>query len=91
MYQDFEKVAREEGFNEIAVVFKEIGEVEEQHEKRYLALLKNIEEGKVFKKDRPVKWKCRNCGYVHKGLSAPEKCPACGHPQSFYELMCENY
>ncbi len=91
MYPDFEKVAREEGFTEIAVVFKEIGEVEEQHEKRYLALLKNVSEGKVFKKDRPVKWKCRNCGYVHNGPSAPEKCPACGYPQSFYELLCENY
>lgn len=91
MYPEFEKVAREEGFTEIADVFKEIGEVEEQHEKRYLALLKNVEEGKVFKKDRPVKWKCRNCGYVHEGSSAPEKCPACGYPQSFYELLCENY
>ncbi|MCK4405145.1 MAG: rubrerythrin family protein, partial [Hadesarchaea archaeon] len=91
MYPGFEKVAREEGFTEIADVFKEIGEVEEQHEKRYLALLKNVEEGKVFKKDRPVKWKCRNCGYVHEGPSAPEKCPACGYPQSFYELLCENY
>jgi rubrerythrin len=91
MYVDFEKVAREEGFTEIANVFKEIGEVEEQHEKRYLKLLKNLEEGKVFKKDRPVKWKCRNCGYVHEGTSAPEKCPACGHPRSFYELFVENY
>jgi rubrerythrin len=91
MYPDFEKVAREEGFTEIAVVFKEIGEVEERHEKRYLALLKNVEEGKVFKKDHPVKWKCRNCGYVHNGPSAPEKCPACGYLQSFYELLCENY
>ncbi len=91
MYPDFEKVAREEGFTEIAVVFKEIGEVEERHEKRYLALLKNVEEGKVFKKDRLVKWKCRNCGYVHEGASAPEKCPACGYPKSFYELLCENY
>jgi rubrerythrin len=91
MYPDFEKVAREEGFTEIAVVFKEIGEVEERHEKRYLALLKNVEEGKVFKKDRLVKWKCRNCGYMHEGASAPEKCPACGYPKSFYELLCENY
>lgn len=91
MYPEFEKVAREEGFTEIADVFKEIGEVEEQHEKRYLALLKNVEEGKVFKKDRPTKWKCRNCGYVHEGTSAPEKCPACGYPQSYYELLCENY
>jgi len=91
MYPEFEKVAREEGFTEIATVFKEIGEVEEQHEKRYLALLKNVSEGKVFKKDQPMKWKCRNCGYVHEGPSAPEKCPACGYPQNFYELLCENY
>jgi len=91
MYPVFEKVAREEGFTEIADVFKEIAEVEEQHEKRYLALLKNVEEGKVFKKDRPVKWKCRNCGYVHEGPSAPEECPACGYPQSSYELLRENY
>jgi len=91
MYPDFEKVAREEGFPEIAVVFKEIGEVEEHHEKRYLALLNNVCAGKVFKKDRPVKWKCRNCGYVHEGTSAPEKCPACAHPQKYYELLVESY
>ncbi|MEM3401764.1 MAG: rubrerythrin family protein [Candidatus Hadarchaeales archaeon] len=91
MYKEFEKVAREEGFTEIADVFKEIGEVEQQHEERFLALLKNITEGKVFKKDRPVKWKCRNCGYVHYGTSAPKKCPACGYPQSYYEVMAANY
>jgi len=91
MYPEFEKIARKEGFDEIATVFKEIGEVEEQHEKRYLALLKNVTEGEVFKKDRLVKWKCRNCGYVHEGASAPEKCPACGYPKSFYEMLCENY
>ena len=91
MYPEFEKVAKEEGFAEIAAVFKEIGEIEEHHEKRYLALLKNVETGKVFKKDRPVKWKCRNCGYVHEGTTAPATCPACAHPQSFYEVLCENY
>lgn len=91
MYVEFEKIAREEGFEEIADVFKEIGEVEEEHEKRFLALLKNIEEGKVFKRDEEVKWKCRNCGYVHKGKEAPELCPACAHPQAHYELLCENY
>ncbi len=91
MYPGFEKIAREEGFTEIAEFFKEVAEVEEQHEKRYLALLKNVSDGKVFKKDRPVKWKCRNCGYVHEGATAPEVCPACKHPQSFYELLCENY
>ena len=91
MYPEFERVAREEGFTEIADVFKEISEVEEEHEKRYLSLLKNIEEGKVFKRDKVVRWKCRNCGYIHEGTEAPEICPACAHPQSYYELMVENY
>jgi len=91
MYPGFEQVAREEGFSEIADFFKEVGEVEEEHEKRYLALLKNLEGGMVFKKDKVVRWKCRNCGYVHEGNEGPEKCPACGFPQSYYELMAENY
>ena len=91
MYPEFERVAREEGFTEIAGFFKEVAEVEEQHEKRYLALLKNIQEGKVFKKDKVVKWKCRNCGYVHEGTEAPKRCPACDFPQSYYELLAENY
>ena len=91
IYKDFEGIARKEGFSEIATVFKEIAEVEEQHEKRYRKLLKNIREGKVFKKDTVVKWKCRNCGYVHEGKEAPKECPACAHPQSYYELLCENY
>ena len=91
MYPEFENVAREEGFTEIADFFKEVGEVEEEHEKRYRALLKNLFEGKVFKKDSTVKWKCRNCGYIHKGTEAPENCPACGFSQSYYELMAENY
>ena len=91
MYPDFEQVAREEGFTEIADFFKEVGEVEEEHEKRYLALLKNLKEGKVFKKDKVTRWKCRNCGYVHEGDEAPIQCPACAFPQSYYELMAENY
>jgi len=91
MYPKFERVAREEGFSEIADFFKEVAEVEEEHEKRYLTLLKNLEEGKVFKKDKVVRWKCRNCGYVYESTEAPEKCPACGFPQSYYELMAENY
>ena len=91
LYPEAEKVAREEGFNEIADVFKEIAEVEEEHEMRYRKLLNNVKEGKVFKKDTVVKWKCRNCGYVHEAKEAPEKCPACDHPQSYYELLCENY
>jgi len=91
LYKEAENVARQEGFEEIATQFKEIAEVEEQHEKRYRKLLKNIKERKVFKKDTVVKWKCRNCGYVHEGKEAPLECPACAHPQAFYELLCENY
>jgi rubrerythrin len=91
LYKDAETVARKEGFEEIAKQFKEIAEVEEQHEKRYRKFLKNIKDGKVFKRDTVVKWKCRNCGYVHEGKEAPEECPACAHPQGFYELLCENY
>lgn len=91
LYLDAENIARQEGFDEIAKVFKEIGEVEEQHEKRYRKLLANVKEGKVFKKDAVVKWHCRNCGYVHEGKEAPAECPACAHPQSYYELLAENY
>ena len=91
LYPEAAKVAREEGFHEIADVFKEIAEVEEQHEKRYRKLLRNVKEGTVFKKDTVVEWKCRNCGYIHKGKEAPKECPACAHPQSFYELFCETY
>ncbi|MBW2552674.1 MAG: rubrerythrin family protein [Deltaproteobacteria bacterium] len=91
LYPEAEKVAREEGFSKIADTFKEIAEVEKQHEKRYRKLLKNVKEGTLFKKDNVVEWKCRNCGYIHKGKEAPEECPACAHPQSFFELFCENY
>jgi rubrerythrin len=91
LYPAFEKVAKEEGFNDIAKSFEEIAEVEEQHEKRYRKLLENIKNGTVFKRDKVVKWKCRNCGYVHTGKEAPEICPACQHPQSHYELLAENY
>ena len=91
LYKEAGDVARQEGFPEIADNFKEIAEVEEQHEKRYRKLLKNLKEGKVFKRDSLVKWKCRNCGYVHEGKEAPDECPACRHPRSHYELLCENY
>lgn len=91
LYKEAEDTAQKEGFKEVAIQFKEIAEVEEQHEKRYRKLLKNIKDGKVFKKDTIVKWKCRNCGYIHEGKEAPEKCPACAHPQSYYELLAENY
>jgi rubrerythrin len=91
MYPEFAKVAEEEGFGEIAQVFKSIARVEKQHEKRYLALLKNLEDGKVFKKDKVVTWKCRNCGYIHEGNEAPQRCPACDHEQAYFELLTEDY
>jgi rubrerythrin len=91
LYKEAEDTALKEGFEEVAVQFKEIAEVEEEHEKRYRKLLKNLKERNVFKKDRIVKWKCRNCGYVHEGKEAPEKCPACAHRQAYFELLCENY
>ena len=91
LYKEAEEVARKEGFGEIADVFKEIAEVEEKHETRYRKLLKHVEEGTVFKRDKAVEWKCRNCGYIHKGEEAPEKCPACAHPQAYYEVFCEPY
>ena len=91
MYNRFAADAREEGFNEIADVFEAIGKVEKQHEKRYRALLQNMREGKVFKREEETAWRCRNCGYVHTGKTAPEICPACKHPQAHYELLAENY
>jgi len=91
LYPEFEKIAREEGFEEIADSFKEIAEVEVEHEKRYRKLLENIDNKQVFKRPSVVKWKCRNCGYVHEGEEAPKECPACKHPQAYYELLCENY
>ena len=91
MYPGFAKTAREEGFEEIAVIFESIANAEKQHEKRYLGLMANIEKGTVFKKDKSVKWRCQNCGFVHEGEEAPQKCPACDHPQAHYELLCENW
>lgn len=91
MYPEMERIAREEGFDEIADVFREIGEVEEAHEKRFLKLLENIKSNTVFKKPAPVKWKCRNCGYIHEGTEPPELCPACAHPRAYYEVLAENY
>jgi rubrerythrin len=91
LYPDFEKTAREEGFADIAASFKEIGEVEDFHEKRYRKLARNVASGEVFKKKATVKWHCTNCGYVHEGPEAPEECPACKHAQAYYELLAENY
>jgi rubrerythrin len=91
LYPEFEKVARKEGFEDIATSFKEIGEVEEFHEKRYRKLAKNIADGSVFKKKASVKWHCTNCGYIHEGPEAPDECPACKHAKAYYELLAENY
>lgn len=91
LYPDFAETAKKEGFEEVAESFTEIGEVEEEHEKRYRKLLENVKSGTVFKRAKEVNWRCRNCGYVHHGREAPVTCPACKHPQSFYELLVENY
>jgi len=91
LYPAFGQVADEEGFHEIAEVFRKIASVEVRHEIRYRKLAANIESGKVFKKDSPILWKCGNCGYIHEGTDAPEKCPACDHPQAFFEVFAETY
>lgn len=91
IYPDFAQVAEKEGFPEIASSFREIARVEQQHEKRYRKLLENVKTGSVFKKEQIVKWKCRNCGYVYEGKEPPKECPACKHPQGYYELLAENY
>lgn len=91
LYIDAAKIADEEGFPAIAEQFRQIANVEKEHEARYSKLAANIENGKVFKKDAKVKWHCRNCGYVSDGTMAPNKCPACDHPQAYFELMADNY
>lgn len=91
MYPGFAKVAREEGFQEIAVIFEAIAVAEMQHEKRYIALKANIEAGRVFERQEEKSWVCQNCGYRHEGNKAPEKCPACDHPKAHFELLAENW
>ena len=91
MYPEFAEIAKEEGFAEIAAVFRAIAVAEKQHEKRYLDLARNIDEGKVFKKDAPVVWRCRNCGYLYEGTEALKNCPACAHPQAHFEILAENW
>lgn len=91
LYPGFAGIAEGEGFPEIANTFRRISSVEKGHENRYRALLKNVEEGTVFKKGEKVFWRCRNCGYIHEGNEAPEECPACQHPRAYYELLNENY
>lgn len=91
MYKEFAKVAKEEGFDDIALQMERVGRVEKHHEERYLKLLANMEAGKVFKREAKTHWNCRNCGYIMDAESAPEKCPACLHPKAYFELWCENY
>ncbi len=91
MYPEFAKIAKEEGFDDIADILTAIAVAEKQHEKRYNALIANLEAGRVFKRDTEVVWRCRNCGYLHTGTEAPDPCPACDHPQAHFELLGENY
>lgn len=91
LYPEFAAVAEQEGFKNIAVAFRMIAKVEVEHEIRYRKLLENLTDGSVFQKEEPIKWQCRNCGYVHEGKTAPQKCPACEHPQAYFEPMKENY
>lgn len=91
MYPGFAKIAREEGFDEVALAFMHVSVAEKQHEKRYRELAANIENLRVFKREQPVVWRCRNCGYLFEGREAPAKCPACLHPQAYFELLGENW
>ncbi len=91
LYQNFADVAKKEGLQDAYQTFSQIAKVERFHEIRYLSLLKNVTEGKFFKKDATVKWHCRNCGYVFDGKEAPEKCPVCSHPKAHFEVLAENY
>ena len=91
MYAEFAKTAREEGFDKIAALFEGVGKIEKEHEERYLALLANIQNDKVFAREEEQVWICRNCGHIATGKAAPEKCPVCDHPQAFFELRAMNY
>jgi len=91
LYPNFAEVAEKEGFKDAAKTFRSIAKVEAYHERRYMKLLANVEQGKVFKKDAPMKWKCRNCGFVYEGSEVPDECPVCEHPKSFFEIWTENY
>ena len=91
MYKEFAETAKEEGFTRLAFLFEKVGEIEKEHEKRYLKLLQNIEDDRVFKKEGTTIWVCRNCGYVYEGTEALATCPVCAHPQSFMEVKADNY
>ena len=91
LYPGFAEVAQKEGFPDVARTFTMVAKVETYHERRYNKLLESVQQGKVFKKDQPIKWKCRNCGLVIEGTMAPDKCPTCSHPQAYFEVWTENY
>ncbi len=91
MYPEFARIAEEEGFPEVAKVMRSIAAAEKQHERRYLELMENLKTNRVFQRTQVVKWKCRNCGYVHEGKEAPIECPACAHPRAYFELLAENW
>lgn len=91
LYPEFARIAREEGFEAVAMVFEKVSVAEKQHEKRYRDLAANMQAGRVFKRDKKVTWRCRNCGYLHEGEEAPAMCPACAHPQAYFELLGENW
>ena len=90
-YATFAKEADEEGFKQIAALFRGVAKIEAEHEQRYLALLNNVENGLVFSRDGEMIWKCTNCGHIHVGKKAPEVCPVCAHPQAYFELQAKNY
>ena len=91
MYADFARVAKEEGFDHIAFLFEEVGKIEKEHEERYNALAKNVENGTVFKKDTEKVWICANCGHIHVGTEAPDLCPVCAHPKAYFKILAKNY
>jgi len=91
MYKEFAETARKEGFAELARLFTEVSEIEEAHEERYNKLLERVGSGTMFTRPETIKWHCRNCGYIHEGAEAPDKCPCCAHPKAFFEALCENY
>ena len=91
MYANMAKEAREEGFEKIAILFEMVGKIEKEHEERYLALKANIENSRVFEKDGKIFWQCANCGHIHEGTKAPQKCPVCDHPQAYFQQLAKNY
>lgn len=91
LYSGFAATAKQEGFPAVAILFDKVSVAERQHERRFRALLENVQAGRVFKREKPVVWRCLNCGYVHEGLEAPAACPACAHPQSYFEVLAENW